>query len=163
MYEHSDPYLQLWRNEPVTVNDCILRNIHKYQYIANIDNDEIILPEEYGDWHEMLSGLTNDSSSDMKVTLIYPIAEFSLLFQTFGAFCFWNTYFLEHMLATPFKNIPENLHMMQHVYRSQYDHHTKCLFNTETILTVTQHFIQDCIVSDCGYDFVHGAVGQYCY
>ena len=68
------------------------------------------------------------------------------------------------MLETPFKNIPENLHMMQHVYRSQYDQHTKCLFNTDTILSVQQHFIQSCIVSgQCGFDYVHGGVGQYCY
>ena len=66
------------------------------------------------------------------------------------------------MLETTFKNIPENLHMMQHVYRSQYSQHAKCLFNTETILTVQQHFIQSCIVSGyCGVDYVHGGVGQY--
>ena len=68
MYDHSDPYLQLWRDEPISVNDCILRNIHKYQYIANIDNDEIILPEEYRDWHEMLSVLINDTA-DIKVKI----------------------------------------------------------------------------------------------
>ena len=35
--------------------------------------------------------------------------------------------------------------MMQHVYRGQYSQHAKCLFNTETILTVQKHLIQDCI------------------
>ena len=66
------------------------------------------------------------------------------------------------MLETTFKDIPENLHMMQHVYRSQYSQHAKCIFNTETILTVQQHFIQDCIGSgQCGVDYVHGGVGQY--
>ena len=70
MYDHSDPYLQLWRDEPISVNDCLLRNIHKYQYIANIDNDEIILPEEYRDWHEMLSNFINDTA-DIKVDSRY--------------------------------------------------------------------------------------------
>ena len=68
------------------------------------------------------------------------------------------------MLETTFAHIPEHLHMMQHVYRSQYSQHIKCLYNTETILTVQQHFMQSCIVSgQCGFDVIHGGVGQYLY
>ena len=52
--------------------------------------------------------------------------------------------------------------MMQHVYRSQYSQHIKCLYNTETILTVQQHFMQSCIVSgQCGFDIIDGGIGQY--
>ena len=66
MYKHNDPHLQLWRDEPIFVNDCLLRKIHKFQYIANIDNDEMIIAEESRDWNEMLEGLGNDTA-DVKV------------------------------------------------------------------------------------------------
>ena len=66
MYKHNDPHLQLWRDEPISVNDCILRNMNQFQYIANIDNDEMIIPEEYRDWNEMLEGLGNDTG-DLEV------------------------------------------------------------------------------------------------
>ena len=66
MYKHNDPHLQLWRDEPISVNDCILRNIHKFQYIANIDNDEMIIPEKYKDWNEMLEGLGNETDTKVK-------------------------------------------------------------------------------------------------
>ena len=62
MYKHNDPHLQLWRDEPISVNDCILRNMNQFQYIANIDNDEMIIPEEYRDWKEMVEGLGNDTA-----------------------------------------------------------------------------------------------------
>ena len=62
MYKHNDPHLQLWRDEPISVNDCILRNMNQFQYIANIDNDEMIIPEKYNDWNEMLEGLGNETA-----------------------------------------------------------------------------------------------------
>ena len=65
MYKHNDPHLQLWRDEPIFVNDCLLRKIHKFQYIANIDNDEMIIAEESRDWNEMLEGLLGHSVSLM--------------------------------------------------------------------------------------------------
>ena len=68
MYEHNDPDLQLWRDEAYSVNDCLLRNINKFQYIANFDPDEMIIPEKYKDWHEMLEGFENDTE-DIKVSL----------------------------------------------------------------------------------------------
>ena len=165
MYKHSDPHLQLWRDEPVSVNDCILRNINQYKYIANIDNDEIIMPQEYSGWNEMLDHLGNETA-DMKVRLdkgfsfILTLVHKCFL-QSLGAFCFFNAYFLEDMLETPFEDIPQDLYMMQHVYRSSYSEHAKCLFNTETVLTVQQHFIQQsCIVSGtCGFEYVHGSIG----
>ena len=160
MYKHNDPHLQLWRNEPISVNDCILRNIHRFQYIANIDNDEMIIPEKYNDWNEMLEGLGNETAG-IKVKQNREGHLIVTPFQSLGAFCFFNAYFLDDMLEKPFEHIPEKLHMMQHVYRSQYSQHAKCLFNTETILTVQQHLIQDCIVSgQCWVSYPDKSVGE---
>ena len=74
LWMHNDPHLQLWRNEHLSVNDCILRNINMFEYIANIDNDEIIIPENYKDWNEMLNGLKNDTADiEVKFQLQYAL------------------------------------------------------------------------------------------
>ena len=44
MYQSSNPHKHLWANERVSVNDCYLRNMQKYKYIANFDDDEMIVP-----------------------------------------------------------------------------------------------------------------------
>ena len=38
----------------LSVNDCFLRNMQKYKYIANIDIDEIIIPQNMTNWLEMM-------------------------------------------------------------------------------------------------------------
>ena len=38
----------------LSVNDCFLRNMQKYKYIANIDIDEIIIPTKMTSWLEMM-------------------------------------------------------------------------------------------------------------
>ena len=38
----------------LSVNDCFLRNMQKYKYIANIDIDEIIIPTKMTNWLEMM-------------------------------------------------------------------------------------------------------------
>merc|ERR1719480_407792 len=49
MYQSSNPHKHLWANERVSVNDCFLRNMQKYKYIANIDNDGIPDDEDEDD------------------------------------------------------------------------------------------------------------------
>ena len=43
-----------FRNERLAVNDCFLRNMQKYKYIANLDIDEIIVPQNFSTWSEMM-------------------------------------------------------------------------------------------------------------
>ena len=45
MYQSPNPHKHLWGNERLSVNDCFLRNMQKYKYIANIDNDEVNLDD----------------------------------------------------------------------------------------------------------------------
>ena len=67
--DHEDPVRQLWRNEHISVNDCFLKNIHKYKYIVNIDNDEIILPLKERNWHDMMTVVEQETGN--KVFLLY--------------------------------------------------------------------------------------------
>ena len=43
----------------LSVNDCFLRNMQKYKYIANIDTDEIIIPRNMTNWLEMMKYVEN--------------------------------------------------------------------------------------------------------
>ena len=54
MYQSPNPHKHLWGNERLSVNDCFLRNMQKYKYIANIDNDEVILPQYVATWSKMI-------------------------------------------------------------------------------------------------------------
>ena len=38
----------------LSVNDCFLRNMQKYKYIANIDIDEVIVPRKILNWSQMM-------------------------------------------------------------------------------------------------------------
>ena len=61
MYQAGNPHLQLWRNEPISVNDCYLKNMNMFRYIVNFDNDEMIVPtnETGPTWVEMMEVLEN--------------------------------------------------------------------------------------------------------
>ena len=64
---HKNTYNHLSGNERLSVNDCFLRNMQKYKYIANIDNDEVIVPQNVSTWSEMLKLVKKQAKN--KVTL----------------------------------------------------------------------------------------------
>ena len=45
--------------ELLIFNDCFLRNMQKYRYIANIDDDEIFVPQNVSTWLEMIELIEN--------------------------------------------------------------------------------------------------------
>ena len=57
----------LWGNQRLSVNDCFLRNMHKYKYIANIDDDEIILPQNATSWPEMMEVVEKMSQNEVGI------------------------------------------------------------------------------------------------
>ena len=52
----------------LSVNDCFLRNMQRYKYIANIDIDEIIIPQNMTNWLEMMEFV--EKLSDNKVDIL---------------------------------------------------------------------------------------------
>ena len=64
---HKNTNNHLSGNERLSVNDCFLRNMQKYKYIANIDNDEVIVPQNVSTWSEMLKLVKKQAKN--KVTL----------------------------------------------------------------------------------------------
>ena len=70
------------------------------------------------------------------------------------------------MLERKFENIPSDLHMMQHVYRSAlYPPHgwwTHCILNTDNVLTHTQNNINACIPGvSCTNYFVNHSMAHF--
>ena len=64
-----------------------------------------------------------------------------------GSWGFRMVYFLDTMPTIGNKSqVPSDLHMMQHVYRSKiYEMNTKSISNTDTVLTVQQHSHYSCL------------------
>ena len=54
IYQGPNQFSRHSANERLSVNDCFLRNMQKYKYIANIDNDEVIVPQFVSTWSEMM-------------------------------------------------------------------------------------------------------------
>ena len=52
IYQSLKPHKRA--NERLQINDCFLRNMHKYKYIACIDIDEVIVPKNVSTWSEMM-------------------------------------------------------------------------------------------------------------
>merc|ERR1719215_2156197 len=112
------------QNELIPYNDCLYRNIYRYEYIALLDIDEVIMP------------LKNENRASWN---------------------FRNVYFMDEMLDAHehqhFKDIPEYLHMMQHVYRSanytKPGQYVKCFHNPEKALILHNHFPLGCLGGIC--------------
>ena len=60
-----------WANERVPLNDCLLRNVQKYQYIACIDIDEVIVPENESTWSDMMKRLEKQKDKVLQIMSKY--------------------------------------------------------------------------------------------
>ena len=70
--------------------------MNQFQYIANIDNDEMIIPEASGGWNEMLEGLGNDTA-DIEVNFQIPNGiQIIIIFDFFKVS--WGILFLQFLL-----------------------------------------------------------------
>lgn len=131
------------QNELIPYNDCLYRNLYRFEYIALLDIDEIIMP---------LGGQANWSE------LMAEVQRLSLLEKNYtrASYNVRNVYFLDdlglgeeqlaHMAHEA--GIPRYLHMLQHVYRSQNytkpGQYVKCFHNTERAVSLHNHFPLNC-------------------
>eukprot|EP00092_Neocalanus_flemingeri_P099774 GFUD01127316.1.p1 GENE.GFUD01127316.1~~GFUD01127316.1.p1 ORF type:complete len:574 (-),score=144.49 GFUD01127316.1:85-1806(-) len=131
------------QNELIPYNDCLYRNMYRYEYIALLDIDEVIMPIKHNNWADMMKEVITTS---MKVKN-----------ETRASWNFRNVYFMDEMLdlhePDHFKDIPPYLHMMQHVYRSanytKPGQYVKCFHNPEKALILHNHFPLGCLGGVC--------------
>jgi len=131
------------QNELIPYNDCLYRNLYRYDYIALLDIDEVITPIKHNNWADMMEEVIQAS---LKVKN-----------ETRASWNFRNVYFMDEMLDAHehqhFKDIPEYLHMMQHVYRSanytKPGQYVKCFHNPQKALILHNHFPLGCLGGVC--------------
>ena len=120
MYQAGNPHVQLWRNEPISVNDCFLKNMNMYRYIVNIDTDEVIVPSNKTGptWVEMMEATENVTKNQAIIINIASRRRYLIVIvQSIGTWGFRNSWFLDGLLPKPFEHIPADMHMMQHIFR----------------------------------------------
>lgn len=139
------------QNELIPYNDCFYKNMYKYDYIALLDTDEIIMP--------LNDTLTYDSlMTEMKKTTTTN--------DSISSYCFRNVYFLDNINHDHEweEDVPHYLHMMQHVYRTENytkpGFYVKCFHNTQRIHMLHNHYPFGCINGGCkpqsvGTEYAH--------
>ena len=97
MYQAGDPHVQLWRNEPISVNDCFLKNMNMYRYIVNIDTDEVIVPsnEAGPTWVEMMESLEKVTKNQARGKIITTVSKRRHYLYCLGS---WNLVFPEFLV-----------------------------------------------------------------
>ena len=45
---------KFWPQELLELNDCLYRNLRRHEYLAIIDIDEMIMPQNLDNWHQLL-------------------------------------------------------------------------------------------------------------
>ena len=137
------------QNEVVPYNDCLYRNIYRFQYLALLDVDEVIMPKRSRGWAEMMEKEVVPAALKIKNV-------------TRASYNFRNVYFMDEMLRAHrpdseggplFKDIPPYLHMMQHVYRSanytKPGQYIKCFHDPGRVLILHNHFPLGCLGGVC--------------
>ena len=103
-------------------------NICRYEYVTLFDYDDIIMPVKYKNWADMINGITKISGN-------------------MSSFHFKNFYFMDEMLTVHGfdPNIPEYLHMLQHIYRTPYTTgQVKSIHKADDLVALGCHEAQKC-------------------
>jgi hypothetical protein len=127
------------QNELIPYNDCLYRNLYSYDYIALLDTDEVIVPQDVSTWNELIEILSARA----------PINKH------FASYNFRNVYFwddAEHSRSLE-AGIPRHMHMLQHVYRSlnytKIGQYVKCFHDVQKILLLHNHYPLACLEGRC--------------
>ena len=72
MFVNENKHAQTWRTEQIPVNDCFLKNMNIYKYIANFDIDEVIMPTNKTGptWVHIMEVLENVTKNEAKCSQI---------------------------------------------------------------------------------------------
>ncbi|XP_054728826.1 uncharacterized protein LOC129237884 [Anastrepha obliqua] len=138
-------------NEIIPLNDCLYRNMYKYEYIVVLDVDEVIMPVgEQRSWADLVQYA--------KEHIRYDDCE------GLTSLCFRNIYFPAYPERKPFSaEVPYYMYMMQHVARVA-EHlepmmATKCFHNATTVTGLHNHFALHW-TGGCGMQTVNETAGQ---
>ncbi|KAM7350268.1 uncharacterized protein ACRADG_008883 [Cochliomyia hominivorax] len=147
-YRHLEMEKNGWSyilHEVIPYNDCLYRNMYRYNYVAVVDTDEVLMPlGNITNWRDLMDfgeTITTDNC------------------QNFASYCFRCIYFPRYPEKPRFsQQIPEYFYMLQHVERVREhirpDWATKCLHSTDYVIATHNHFSIQWTWDVCGsYSF----------
>lgn len=139
-------------NEIIPLNDCLCRNMYKYDYVAVFDIDEVIIPlGKLRNWRELAQNAAEDVRADN-------------CNEGASSLCFCNVYYPAYPERKPYStDAPTYMYMLQHVARVA-EHlepfkATKCFHNTQFVTSLHNHYALDWVAS-CGMRSVNVTLGQ---
>lgn len=132
------------QNELIPYNDCLYKNMYKYDFIALFDVDEVIMPKKDDlSWHDLMKRVL-EKAKDLKNS-------------TYASFYVRNVYFFNESMPPQelIPGIPKYMHMLQHVNRAPtYSKPGSCIksfHNPEHVLTIHNHLPISCLSGYCDY------------
>ena len=126
----SVPHYEKNRNgnkigSPISLNDCMYRNMYKYKWVVVIDFDEIIIPKKDNNYADMLKTIDKDEK------LMYPSPSYT----------FRNTYFWTS--CPPQNSVPEHSIMLRYTVRekpSNFLYASKSIIDPRQCISVFNHY-----------------------
>lgn len=114
-------------NELIPYNDCFYRNMHRHDYLVNVDIDEVIMPcAELRSWHQIVVEHEKAAASDCS--------------NETSSMCLIHSYFTT---GPQLLSDPEELHFLQRTWRSpsfsKQSISTKCFHNARYSATLHNH------------------------
>ncbi|KAK4877832.1 hypothetical protein RN001_010338 [Aquatica leii] len=129
--------MEKFQGEIIPYNDCFYKHMYEYKYVVLVDIDEVIVPLNRSTWRELLSYLQQKVGTN---------------YDSYNA---RNVYFFTDLLFSHkwFNDIPEYMHILNHINRDpkivQPGYNIKSFHNTETVLSLHNHFPVECLLGKC--------------
>ncbi|KAJ6219227.1 hypothetical protein RDWZM_005039, partial [Blomia tropicalis] len=127
---------KFWPFELVELNDCLYRNLYRYDFIAVFDIDEMILPKKVYTWQQLIQSVEKNLTPTTLMSKAYYYNLHSHVCEVFRD---------KERNSQP---IPDYLYMMQHTYRS-YPYskwsNIKCFHKTSHISAIHNHSPIECV------------------
>lgn len=117
-------------NELITYNDCLYRNMYKYEYLALLDVDEVIMPKFDNNWFELIQYLQT-----------------TLEFKNVSSFAFANMYYFDNLPTD--EDVPNYMYFLRHTRRSKnpspLGSNIKCFVSTDRVVALHNHYPIACL------------------
>ncbi|TRY81169.1 hypothetical protein TCAL_13748 [Tigriopus californicus] len=150
----ASPWLQQWYYPNVTwihssfdhyaYNDCLYRNLYKFQYIALLDLDELLMPTQHKTWRGLFQDLKNNGNDPLD----------------YSSIMFYHLYFFGNKTGqsqTGHAMMDSDLRTAIPIPQAW---QIKGFFNTQRNLIVFNHYTIDCITRSCETYHVDLSMGQ---
>ena len=95
---------------------------NRYDWLALLDVDEVIVPRKHNSWEEMMAEVGVQAKKHLHLNFNCQHFQVGPQAKDYSSWSFRNIYFLDNMtdnLPEPnlHKEVPATLHMMNHIYR----------------------------------------------